>query len=503
MARLTIIGRTSALVFLLSSTASFADVTASEAWEGWKGLFESYGQSVATSSEEMSGDTLTVNDIVLSMDTPDASGSGSIDQMVFQEQGDGTVRITMSPDYRITSSSAPDGGPEVEMNMVMSQTGLVMIASGTADDIAYDIDADSVVMTMGGMTFDGEQAPFDLTMTANDVAGEYSVANSGDALQVDSVVNAASGEMVVTATNPDNEGTFEMNVTFDDIETTSTSSLPEGVTVADLDQFMKSAAVMEGQLSHGASTFSFNFNEPGQQAQGSGSADSGTFDFAMKDDTLSYETRSSGLDYSMTSSAIPLPEIALTMGEAAFGMTMPMVATDEPRDFGLLVALRDLTISDGIWALFDPMQNLPRDPATVAIDLSGSARWLIDILNPEAAADPSANPGELESLSLDELEVSLAGARLTGTGDFTFDNTDTTTFDGMPKPTGSADLMLTGGNGLMDKLVEMGLLPEEQAMGARMMMGLFARPGEGEDELVSTIEVTEDGQVLANGQRIR
>jgi hypothetical protein len=36
-----------------------------------------------------------------------------------------------------------------------------------------------------------------------------------------------------------------------------------------------------------------------------------------------------------------------------------------------------------------------------------------------------------------------------------------------------------------------------------MMMGLFARPGPGEDELVSKIEVTEDGQVLANGQRIK
>jgi hypothetical protein len=37
----------------------------------------------------------------------------------------------------------------------------------------------------------------------------------------------------------------------------------------------------------------------------------------------------------------------------------------------------------------------------------------------------------------------------------------------------------------------------------RMMMGLFATPGDGEDELVSKIEVTGDGQVLANGQRLK
>jgi len=63
--------------------------------------------------------------------------------------------------------------------------------------------------------------------------------------------------------------------------------------------------------------------------------------------------------------------------------------------------------------------------------------------------------------------------------------------------------MLSGGNGLLDKLVGMGLVQEEQAMGARMMIGLFARPGGGEDTLQSTIELKEDGSVLANGQRIR
>ena len=36
-----------------------------------------------------------------------------------------------------------------------------------------------------------------------------------------------------------------------------------------------------------------------------------------------------------------------------------------------------------------------------------------------------------------------------------------------------------------------------------MMTGMFARPGDGEDTLVSTIELKEDGAVLANGQRIR
>jgi len=63
--------------------------------------------------------------------------------------------------------------------------------------------------------------------------------------------------------------------------------------------------------------------------------------------------------------------------------------------------------------------------------------------------------------------------------------------------------MLTGGNTLLDTLVDMGLVPSEQAMGARMMLGVVARPGDGEDTLVSEIEVNEEGQIFANGQRIK
>ena len=51
--------------------------------------------------------------------------------------------------------------------------------------------------------------------------------------------------------------------------------------------------------------------------------------------------------------------------------------------------------------------------------------------------------------------------------------------------------------------IQMGMLPQEQALGARMMMGVFATPGDGDDTLVSKIEVNDQGHVLANGQRLQ
>jgi hypothetical protein len=149
---------------------------------------------------------------------------------------------------------------------------------------------------------------------------------------------------------------------------------------------------------------------------------------------------------------------------------------------------------------------MPRDPATISVESSGQVKVLVDMMDPasmEAMENSSTPPAELHALSIPNLVVSMIGASLTGTGDFTFDNTDLVSFDGMPAPRGVAKLHIVGANGLIDRLIQMGMLPEQDAMGFRMMLGMFSVPGEGEDTLNSTIEFNDQGQILANGQRIK
>ena len=62
-------------------------------------------------------------------------------------------------------------------------------------------------------------------------------------------------------------------------------------------------------------------------------------------------------------------------------------------------------------------------------------------------------------------------------------------------------IRLTGGNTLMDKLVTMGLLSQDDVMGARMMLSMFANQT-GEDELTSTLEF-KDKHFFANGQQLQ
>jgi hypothetical protein len=154
--------------------------------------------------------------------------------------------------------------------------------------------------------------------------------------------------------------------------------------------------------------------------------------------------------------------------------------------------------------MLDPQSILPRTPATVNLVADGKANFLIDIMDPDNEENMNVEvPGQLHALNLKEFQVKLGGADLTADGAFTFNNDDLETFDGMPAPTGAINLKLVGGNGLLDNLIKMGYVPEDQAMGTRMMMGLFAVAGDGEDTLTSKIEVNGDGSILANGQRLK
>jgi hypothetical protein len=87
-------------------------------------------------------------------------------------------------------------------------------------------------------------------------------------------------------------------------------------------------------------------------------------------------------------------------------------------------------------------------------------------------------------------------------GALQIDNSGATTFQGMPAPTGTINVDIKGVNKLIDNLIAMGILPEDQAMGARMMLGMFTRPGAEPDQVTSVIEF-KDGGLFANGQQLQ
>jgi hypothetical protein len=184
-----------------------------------------------------------------------------------------------------------------------------------------------------------------------------------------------------------------------------------------------------------------------------------------------------------------------------FNLTMPMTASDVPGDARLRVEATALTVSNGVWNMFDPGEILPRDPATLLVDLSGKLRLFADLYDEQAMGNDV--PGEFTEVSIDALTLSALGAELTGSGTFTVDNAATGFIPDAPKLVGVLDLALSGADALLQNLTAIGILTPEDVMGARMMMGMMARPGPTPDSLVSKIELTPQGGLIANGLQLQ
>lgn len=498
------LGATTAMLLLMSGAAQ-ADVTGAEVWANWKSSAEGMGQVLTPGSEEQSGDTLVITDLRMSAEATDMTLTGTIDRVEFVDQSDGTVLVTLSDSYAMQISMAPEENVKVNMTMQISQPDISILASGGDGTFLYDFSGPEVQVTVNDVTVNGEPLEMGGKIIVSEVAGSYAVTEGGDMDRIVSEVSAANVTVDIDANEPDGGGTFTLDAEFADLVATSDGNLGMMGAMEELPQLLAAGFKTAGDFRHGAATYAVNFQDGDETFQLRATSDAGLLAVSLDSEAVSYEVGNTGLDVTMSGSEIPLPEITAGFAEFGFGFLMPLAKSDAPQDFGMKVTLAGLSVSDMIWSLADPAGALPHDPATLILDIKGKANWLIDVMDPEAAAMMGDEmPAELHALDLSELKVALVGAELTGSGGFTFDNSNLETFDGLPAPTGSIDLTLVGGNALIDKLVAMGLIPEDQAMGARMMLGLFARPGGGEDTLTSKIEVDgATGAISANGQRLQ
>lgn len=491
-------------IFVAVSGAAWAEVTGADVWANWKSAAESVGQTLTPGSENQAGNTLIISDLKIAMDMPEVKLSGAISEITFKDNGDGTVAIAMSPRYTMTIDIESDDAEDATIGLTVNQEGLAMVASGTPEEITYDFLASSMKVVLDSLVVEDQSVDVTGEIALTDMDGKY-VVTAGEMTQIATDLRAAGMRIVADANEPGGDGAFTMNLSYSDIAGSSEGSLMMMADPAMLSQALADGMNTASSMTHGAASFDVDFMDGSDTFALNGSAATGTFDVAMSAAALSYGVSNTGLAFAMSGSDIPLPEIAAAIGEIGFSFLMPVAPSETPGDFGMGITLRDLSVSDMIWGIIDAGGQLPHDPATLIIDVAGKANWMFDIFNPEAVGNMDAEmPAELHALDVNAVQLTVAGAELTGKGGFTFDMNDLQTFDGLPAPTGALDLKLVGGNGLMDTLVAMGLLPEEQAMGARMMLGLFARPGDGEDTLTSKIEVDgATGAVSANGQRLQ
>jgi hypothetical protein len=499
MFRMTSYFAAPAIVLLLGGTAHAA-LTVDQVWQSWKDAGALVGLEVTAATENSDGGTLTLNGVSVA-----AAGMPgiTISDMVMTEAGDGSVTIMPGADIGMTLSGETKGTAK------LVHEGLTMTAREADGGLAYDFSAAKLDVvydtTTAGMSLDGSAAPDVVssgTVGFTDLAGTYSdtpgtnrtfgLDVKASALAYDTRLDDPSLEIKQTTTS----STDNVELSFDFVLPSTISlaalaapadfgtALQEGLSVTFATKQGDSIGTMDQESTFMPMTFAIKAG--GGEAAG-----------VFNKDTFDIQSSGSGLEIDVTSAMMPAP-IKITSGPVVVGLTSPVMASEAAADYGLVMKLSQFTVSEEAWALVDPGGALKRDPADLAIDISGKTKLdFIAMMQAEGTGIEPPVPA-IETLDITELTLKIAGAALAGTGAFTFDNSM-----GVPMPLGEANVTVTGANALIDGLIAAGLLPEEQAMGARMMMGAFMSQGANPDELTSKIEARAGGEIYVNGQRIQ
>ena len=494
---------------LLSSTATLADITNAEVWDNWQSYIGSMGFSI-TANESQHGKVLTVTDITMSMPTAEdgAHLSAILPMLTFTEKGDGSVQIAFLPISKIAIDMTLATGQKIDAIFAHAQNGFDMNITGENGDLNYVYTASDINLSLEELIIDGDEIESDtakVDVNLKNISGNSSITD-GDLRNYTKALNTAALDYDLAFSNPDRGTKATVKGTLQNLASSSNSMLPStGFDMTDISAMLDAGFNAAGTFTYQGGTMDLAFDGPDGAGTANTSSKGGAIAIAFGSDGMNYDLSQTGLAINALAQGVPLP-ISLNMAAAKFNFAIPIQKSDEEQDFAFGFTMGNFTVPDMVWGLLDPSAQLPRDPITLALDLSGKAKVLFDFLKPDQAAAlllPATVPGELNALNLKSFVLDAVGARLTGTGDFTFDNSDLTSFDGMPRPTGAVDLKLVGGNDLLDRLVVMGMLPQEQAKVARMMMGLFAVAGTEPDTLNSNIEINNAGHILANGTRIQ
>jgi hypothetical protein len=493
----------SALALVLAAPAAFA-LTPEEAWTNWQAMYAASGGTFTAASTAMNGPTLEISGLTVTQEIADTDGivTVTMDKMSFTDRGDGSVDIKFSDTLPITISVVEGPGEKpVLIGLDVSQPGMSLVAAGTVEDTTYSYAAPAFSATLTSLVLpDGSSPTVSGQLSGTEVAGEYLVTKAGETTTVKSSGTVGGLSVTADGVDPDTNDPISVKLSVSDVTTATEGVMLGSEVMKDMAAALKAGFTMDTSMTAGAISLLVEGQDRGQPVTISTSFTGADFALALDAERVGYGFGLMGAAIDMTVPDLPVP-VRAGWGEAAFRVALPLAQTTEPQDFTALLRLVDVTMDESLWSMADPGRALSRDPVTLILDLSGGMAWTVDIMVP-GALESAAMPINLHSLNLTEVLARAFGAEVTATGALTFDNSDLMTFGGIPAPEGKITVNMKGINALIETLVSMGLLPEDQVMGARMMLAMFAKPGAGADELISEIEFKDKG-LFVNGQQLQ
>jgi len=480
-----------AATLLLATAPQAWALDAQTVWSDWQDVYSRFGGTLTAASEEYSGGTLTLTDVTYETVMGEVTNTAGYGTLTLVEQDDGSVVIEIPATVETTNVTETDG-VSIEQTMRMIQDGLTVVAREEDGTRTYDMAADSITVEIDTEAQADEESisPGVVTVAMSNVVSVYR--SDVDADGAFSQTLAADTMTVQAAMEDDTGSTVDVSYGMTGITSDLAGNYGDAPT-GPIRGLSDMGVTYGGDMTHSGSTLSVAGDGPDGPFRLDGTSEAGTLALDLGADALTYSLTSTGGDMVVQVPGFPVP-VNISMAELASGFQIPVGAPGEEQPFGMTVTLRDLMVDDMLWGLFDPTGQLPRDPATLILDLDGTALMSVDLFgDPDAMANLQGPPGELKTLAINQILLTLAGASLRGSGDLDFP-----TSAPIPEPVGKIDLALDGGFALIDKIVALGFIPVQQAAFVKGMAGAVAKPV-GDDQLESTIEFLPGGGISANG----
>ncbi|WP_069298579.1 DUF2125 domain-containing protein [Neptunicoccus sediminis] len=469
---------------LLLSTALGAPVFAQELAQEVVGEYfdelRAGGMTVSPGAQKVSGSIVEWRDITVGL--PQDEGHYTLDFMRAEELGGGKVSLSYPPEVKITIDPK---GEQSQADIVVRTEGITHIVSGEKAARNHDITASRIAVAMTNM-----DPPFSMELAVNDVVVRQ-VSSGAQTLHYKGDMKAANLEtqydLFDGQTNISSTGSYDnLSASFD----------MDAVNEASLDELFAGTRNLSVSYQMGKMIGSTDIAAPQSAMVVQTSARSADGSFSVLDGIFDMGGTAQDVAYDVKLKDIPLLPFTAQMKALTTQMKLPLKKVVDPLPARLQMGFDGLELSDTVWGMFDPTGALPRDAAKLNIDLSAQIKWLVDALG---APQAESFPVEVDHVKINDVTLNIAGAALNGSGEAKLNNA---TFP--PMPVGEVNMDLKGGVGLLDKLVALGLVPQQQGQMIKMMSGMFTVPGgDGTDHLVSKIKMNPDGSILANGQRIK
>ena len=284
-----------------------------------------------TASEQMSGDTLTVSDLSLALQMPEEQGTVSmlLDQLVFIENGDGTVNVTMPPKMPITFAMVDDQD-EVTAVIGLTQSGASMVVSGSPSDMTYNYTAARLGMGLDSLTVEGDPMPPEAVSMSVSLGNVISSTRMQltDKRSYDQDMKASELTYDMAFDDPESEDAGVFSGSLQKLGFEGSGTLPLTMDTSDLPQMLKAGFGFAGKFTYASGKGEMSGTGDGEKFAMSTASQGGTFGVAMDAGHLSYDVSQQQSEITLQTSDVPFP-IAIAMQKVAFALDMPIAKSEE------------------------------------------------------------------------------------------------------------------------------------------------------------------------------